>query len=100
MVKPELHAEAFAYPEGTHFPAGWLTQKNAGWRSVRPVLDSARCVAGCLQCYLYCPDGAIRPEGRTIAFDYDFCKGCGICEKSCKPGAISMRREKERELNS
>jgi 2-oxoacid:acceptor oxidoreductase delta subunit (pyruvate/2-ketoisovalerate family) len=96
MVKPRLRAESFAYPEGTHFPAGWLTQKNAGWRSVRPVLDAAKC-AGCLRCYLHCPDGAVKPEGGKIAFDYDFCKGCGICGRSCKPGAISMKSEKERE---
>ncbi|MDR1922640.1 MAG: 4Fe-4S binding protein [Candidatus Adiutrix sp.] len=93
IIKPKLHTESFAYPEGTYFPAGWLTQKNAGWRSVRPVLSPEKCI-GCLQCCLHCPDGTIRPEGDAIAFDYDFCKGCGICAKSCKPGAISMTDEK------
>ena len=26
--------------------------------------------------------------------DYDFCKGCGICQKICKHGAITMESEK------
>jgi 2-oxoacid:acceptor oxidoreductase delta subunit (pyruvate/2-ketoisovalerate family) len=63
------------------------------------VLDAAKCNA-CLLCYLYCPDGAIEPAGNIIAFDYDFCKGCGICAKICRFGAISMRREKEWEEDS
>ena len=32
--------------------------KNAGWRNLRPVIDAASCT-GCLQCYLYCPDGTV-----------------------------------------
>ncbi len=26
----------------------------------------------------------------AVAVDYDFCKGCGICSKMCRFGAISM----------
>ncbi len=32
--------------------------KNAGWRNLRPVIDATSCT-GCLQCYLYCPDGTV-----------------------------------------
>ena len=78
--------------------AGWrnvryLVTKNAGWRNVRPVIDNTKCV-GCLNCYLYCPDGVIFREGSKVNIDYDFCKGCGICSKICKPGAIKMEAEK------
>ena len=31
----------------------------------------------------------------VVAFDYDFCKGCAICEKACPADAISMISEKE-----
>ena len=80
-------------PDSTAFEAGYLVTKNAGWRSVRPVIDMDRCV-GCLQCYLYCPDGVISRQGAKVAIDYDFCKGCGICRKICGSGAIAMEAEK------
>ena len=81
-------------PDTTSFEAGYLVTKNAGWRNQRPVIDRDRCV-GCLQCYLYCPDGVIYREGSSVAIDYDFCKGCGICAKICKPGAIGMEAERK-----
>lgn len=80
-------------PNATAFEAGYLVTKNAGWRNVRPVIELEKCI-GCLQCYLYCPDGVIRREGKKVAIDYDFCKGCGICRKICKSGAIRMEAEK------
>jgi 2-oxoacid:acceptor oxidoreductase delta subunit (pyruvate/2-ketoisovalerate family) len=83
------------YPDGTVYEAGYLTQKNAGWRSERPEIDAAKCV-GCLQCYLYCPDGVIfATEGGKVDIDYDFCKGCGICAKICKVSAIIMEAERK-----
>lgn len=80
-------------PDATAFEAGYLVTKNAGWRNIRPVIDNTKCV-GCLNCYLYCPDGVIFREGSKVNIDYDFCKGCGICAKICKPGAIKMEAEK------
>ncbi|WP_195666393.1 2-oxoacid:acceptor oxidoreductase family protein, partial [Eggerthella lenta] len=46
------------FAHSTCFDAGYLTVKNAGWRNMRPVIDAASCT-GCLQCYLYCPDGTV-----------------------------------------
>lgn len=46
------------FAHSTCFEAGYLTVKNAGWRNQRPVIDAASCT-GCLQCYLYCPDGTV-----------------------------------------
>ena len=68
-------------PDATAYEAGYL------------VIDAQKCV-GCLNCYLYCPDGVIYREGNKVAIDYDFCKGCGICRKICKIGAIEMEAEK------
>lgn len=79
-------------PEATAFEAGYLVTKNAGWRNVRPVIDEAKCV-GCLQCYLYCPDGVIYKKEKVVDIDYDFCKGCGICQTMCGHGAIEMEAE-------
>ena len=73
-------------------PANLVT-KNAGWRNKRPVINSQKCV-GCLRCYMYCPDGVIYKKDGKVDIDYDFCKGCGICRKVCKIGAIEMEAEK------
>lgn len=97
MNRPELTeyrkpARLSEYPEATCSPAGRLVTKNAGWRNKRPVVHADRCV-GCLRCYMYCPDGVIRPWEDAVAIDYDFCKGCGICAKECPCKAIEMEAE-------
>lgn len=96
-MKPYLREKTtFSFdevPANTCFEAGYLVTENSGWRSIRPVVDTEKCV-GCMQCYLYCPDGVISAEGKTVKVDYKFCKGCGICSKICKVGAIKMEAEK------
>ena len=81
-------------PENTCFEAGYLVTVNSGWRSIRPVVNTDKCV-GCEQCYLYCPDGVISIKDNKAVIDYDFCKGCGICAKICKPGAIETEAERK-----
>ena len=70
-------------------------------RQAAPVLDEAACTR-CLLCYMQCPDGTIYKVadenargGIRLAVDYDFCKGCGVCAKACRCGAISMVPEHE-----
>ncbi len=79
-------------PQSTCFEGGYLVSVNSGWRSIRPEIDTNKCV-GCEQCYLYCPDGVISVKEGKAQIDYDFCKGCGICSKICRPGAIRMEAE-------
>ena len=81
-------------PENTSFEAGYLVTANSGWRSIRPVINSEKCI-GCEQCYLYCPDGVISVNEGRAEIDYDFCKGCGICAKICRIGAIGMEAERK-----
>lgn len=83
------------YARATCFTAGYLVENNAGWRERRPVVDAQRCT-GCLQCYLYCPDGAIKrtPSAAVVvSVDTEFCKGCAVCEQVCPFDAISMVSE-------
>ena len=95
------HLDPAVFARTTCFEAGHLVSKNAGWRSVRPVLDEAACTRGLL-CYMQCPDGTIYKVadeagrgGIRLGVDYDFCKGCGVCAKACRCGAISMVPEHE-----
>ena len=97
----DTYLDPAVFARTTCFEAGHLVSKNAGWRSVRPVLDEAACTR-CLLCYMQCPDGTIYKVadedargGIRLAVDYDFCKGCGVCAKACRCGAISMVPEHE-----
>jgi pyruvate ferredoxin oxidoreductase delta subunit len=59
------------------------------WSLDRPRLTDA-CTA-CALCALFCPEGAISRHDGSMAIDYLYCKGCGICEVVCPVrNAISM----------
>lgn len=59
------------------------------WSLERPVLTDA-CTA-CALCALFCPEGAIARSDGSMAVDYLYCKGCGICEVVCPVrNAIAM----------
>ncbi len=57
----------------------------------------------CGTCWLYCPDICIRrhpkeeqpsgPSRSAYEFDYDYCKGCGVCAEECPRQAIVMEEE-------
>ncbi len=59
------------------------------WRTMRPVIDHARCNRCWWVCSTFCPDGAIRvgDDGRP-EIDYEHCKGCMVCVAQCPPHAI------------
>ncbi|MFH1351891.1 MAG: NAD(P)-binding protein [Pseudomonadota bacterium] len=51
----------------------------------------------CGNCYLFCPDSAVQldPQSGRFAIDYDYCKGCGVCQNECPCGFIIMISESE-----
>lgn len=64
------------------------------------LLEARRCLScgncfECDNCYGLCPDNAIIKlgPGKRYAFNYDYCKGCGLCVQECPCGAIDMVRE-------
>jgi len=64
------------------------------WRTLRPVIDYARCNRCWWVCSTFCPDGAIDvADDGTPAIDYDHCKGCMICVAQCPPHAIEAVAE-------
>jgi 2-oxoacid:acceptor oxidoreductase delta subunit (pyruvate/2-ketoisovalerate family) len=73
---------------------GGLNEDNALFEA-RRCLSCGNCFE-CDNCFGVCPDNAVRKlgTGERYEFDYDFCKGCGICVKECPCGAIEMVPEK------
>ncbi|RPF47149.1 pyruvate ferredoxin oxidoreductase delta subunit [Thermodesulfitimonas autotrophica] len=71
--------------------------KTGSWRTFRPVWVEENC-SHCLFCWLFCPDMAvIVKDGKMAGFDYDYCKGCGICAFECpgKKGKKAIFMEEE-----
>lgn len=76
------HSTAVAYKTGT-------------WGTLKPVWVKERCIH-CLQCWLVCPDFSVLvKDGKFDSFDYDHCKGCGLCAYICpvKGKAINMEKK-------
>ncbi|UCG78816.1 MAG: 4Fe-4S binding protein [Nitrospirota bacterium] len=73
------------------------TYNTGSWRTFRPERVEENCI-NCLFCWVYCPDSSVIVKDEKMSgFDYEHCKGCGICEHQC-PGkkgnkAIKMVEE-------
>jgi 2-oxoacid:acceptor oxidoreductase delta subunit (pyruvate/2-ketoisovalerate family) len=69
---------------------GGLTEGNALFEA-RRCLSCGNCFE-CDNCYGVCPDNAVVKlgPGNRFAFNYDYCKGCGVCVAECPCGAIEM----------
>ena len=69
--------------------------KTGDWRTFRSLVDKDKCT-DCLQCWLLCPDmSIIVKDEKMVGYDYDHCKGCGICAKICPVKAIKTIPESE-----
>jgi 2-oxoacid:acceptor oxidoreductase delta subunit (pyruvate/2-ketoisovalerate family) len=69
---------------------GGLDESNALFEA-RRCLSCGNCFE-CDNCYGVCPDNAVIKlgPGKRFKFNYDYCKGCGICVSECPCGAIKM----------
>jgi len=59
----------------------------------RPILDCAKCTAGCKQCIDGCPTDALRKDADELAIDLGRCLFCGQCAGDCSAGAIEFSRD-------
>lgn len=69
----------------------------SGLDETNALFEARRCLScgncfECDNCYGVCPDNAVIKlgPGRRFEFNYDYCKGCGICVSECPCGAIRM----------
>jgi 2-oxoacid:acceptor oxidoreductase delta subunit (pyruvate/2-ketoisovalerate family) len=68
-----------------------------GLDATNALFEARRCLScgncfECDNCYGVCPDNAVIKlgPGKRFEFNYDYCKGCGICVSECPCGAITM----------
>lgn len=91
QVRPRLEAarRASTFDE----VQGSLDESSALFEA-RRCLSCGNCFE-CDNCFGLCPDNAVRKldPGSRYRFDYDYCKGCGICVAECPCGAIVMEPE-------
>jgi 2-oxoacid:acceptor oxidoreductase delta subunit (pyruvate/2-ketoisovalerate family) len=72
---------------------GGLDENNALFEA-RRCLSCGNCFE-CDNCYGVCPDNAVIKlgPGKRFEFNYDYCKGCGLCVSECPCGAIKTEPE-------
>jgi NADPH-dependent glutamate synthase beta subunit-like oxidoreductase len=72
---------------------GSLDEENALYEA-RRCMSCGNCFE-CDTCYGVCPDNAVikHGPGKRFSFNYDYCKGCGLCVAECPCGAIRMEPE-------
>jgi NADPH-dependent glutamate synthase beta subunit-like oxidoreductase len=78
---------------------GTFEEVNLGFSEETALAEAKRCFnCGvcnlCDNCYIFCPDVAIRKENGNNVIDYDHCKGCGICVEECPRDAMVMEEER------
>ncbi len=73
------------------------TRSSSGLDETNALFEARRCLScgncfECDNCYGVCPDNAVIKlgPGKRFEFNYDYCKGCGICVSECPCGAIKM----------
>ena len=71
-----------------------------GLDETNALFEARRCLScgncfECDNCYGVCPDNAVLKlgPGKRFKFNYDYCKGCGMCVEECPCGAIEMVAE-------
>jgi len=77
-----------------------FVERKESFREVRQGLDDTeearRCLScgvcnSCDRCVTYCPDGVLRRDGDELIFNYEYCKGCGVCVAECSRAVIYMQ---------
>lgn len=86
-------------PGGSIYEAGNAEAfKTGDWRAMKPIWIEEKCTQ-CMLCPPTCPDSSIPvKDGKRTEYDYDHCKGCGVCVEVCPFGAIDFIKEEMEEV--
>jgi NADPH-dependent glutamate synthase beta subunit-like oxidoreductase/Pyruvate/2-oxoacid:ferredoxin oxidoreductase delta subunit len=104
----KLNTWYYADAPRTEQPALDLVRRQSGFQEVvagltetNALFEARRCLScgncfECDNCYGVCPDNAVIKlgPGKGFRFNYDYCKGCGLCAAECPCGAIRVEAEK------
>jgi 2-oxoacid:acceptor oxidoreductase gamma subunit (pyruvate/2-ketoisovalerate family) len=95
-----IKMQHFARADPHHETVLPFADRKKSFSEVRQGLDSAeeaqRCLScgvcnACDRCVTYCPDGVLRRDGDELVFNYEYCKGCGVCVAECSRAVIYMK---------
>ncbi|MGK2925285.1 MAG: 2-oxoacid:acceptor oxidoreductase family protein [Lysobacterales bacterium] len=92
-----LHFEKHAPHTEAALPAATRTAAFDEVRQGLPDLEEARrCLScgvcnSCDRCVTYCPDGVLQRVDGELVFDYEYCKGCGVCARECSRAVVYMQ---------
>ncbi len=75
-------------------PGNSEENKTGSWRTFRPVMDREKCIM-CENCFIFCPEGCIMEFEGKFVINYDYCKGCLVCQNECPVNAITHMREEK-----
>jgi NADPH-dependent glutamate synthase beta subunit-like oxidoreductase len=75
-----------------------FSEVNLGYNTKEAIFSASRCFSCgtcnyCYNCYFFCPEGVIflDPIQRARIVDFEHCKGCGTCAKSCPRNVVEMK---------
>ena len=95
-MQPQPQVRINKQPEYRDSYANSVQVRTGLWRTMRPVIDLARCNRCTWVCGSFCPDSAIAVDEEGYPrIDYDHCKGCLICVAVCPPHASRAVPEHE-----
>jgi 2-oxoacid:acceptor oxidoreductase delta subunit (pyruvate/2-ketoisovalerate family) len=101
----DLKTDYFDHRPRILIPQLSIDERRNGFREIRSGLkkgeaqeEASRCFNcgvcnGCDNCWVYCPDLAVKRKKDRYEIDYDYCKGCGICFEECPRSAILLEEE-------